>query len=393
MRQPGLYLDNNATTPVDPRVLEAMRPFLEEAVGNASSRSHPHGWRAEAAVEQARKQVAALLGAEPREIVFTSGATESDNLALKGVAGVRDGAFLASPAEHPAVHDTLEHLAARGRHVAWLETDGAGRVDPAAVGSALAQARDGDAFALVAVMLANNEIGTVQPVREIGRRCEEAGAWFFTDATQGVGKVSFDVRADHVHLAAVTGHKIHGPQGAGALYVRRRDPEVTLAPLFHGGGQERGIRPGTLNVPGIVGLGRACELCRLEREQDAAHARRLRGRLWERFSTELDDVVLNGATLNGGPEHRLPGNLHVSFRGVDSQSLMMAVPEVSVSAGAACASGRIEPSRTLRACGIGGARAAGAIRFGIGRFTTEDEVERAADRFVAAVRKLRGKRL
>lgn len=373
-----------------------MRPFLEDRYGNASSRTHAHGWQAEEAVEIARKQVAAMLHAEPREIIFTSGATESNNLALKGVAGVREGTLIASPMEHPAIHDTMEHLAATGRTVRWLPVDDLGQIDPGSVREELGKKpTDGDAcdapapappIALVSVMLANNEIGVIQPIREIGQLCEHAGAWLHTDATQGIGKIAFDVRADHVHLASITGHKIHGPQGAGALYVRRRDPEVTLAPLFHGGGQERGIRPGTLNVPGIVGLGMACELCRIEQHKDAAHALRLRGRLWERLTTELDDMV-----LNGHPEARLPGNLHVSFLGVDSQTLMMAVPDVSVSAGAACSSGRIEPSRTLRACRIGGARAAGAIRFGIGRFTTEDEIERAADLFVAAVKTLRTK--
>lgn len=380
MSQP-IYLDNHATTPVDPRVFEAMRPFLQESYGNASSRSHAFGWKAEEAVETARGQVAGLLGAEPREIVFTSGATESNNLALKGIADGREGHMVSSRIEHPAVIDSLEWMERRGIDVTWLPVGPTGRIDPADVAAALT-----DHTLLVSVMLANNEVGTIQPIREIGRLCETHGVLLHTDATQGVGKIPFDVSEDHVHLASLTAHKIYGPQGAGALYVRRRDPEVRLARQMHGGSQERGMRAGTLNVPGIVGLGMACELCRKEREEQAAHEGALRDRLREQLCAGLD-----GVTLNGDPEHRLPGNLHVSFAGVDSQTLMLAVPEVAVSAGSACSSGAVEPSRVLRALGINARRAAGAIRFGIGRFTTAEEIDNTAGLFVAAVKKLRGR--
>jgi len=367
-----IYLDNHATTPVDPRVLEAMLPYLRGKFGNAASRSHRFGWEAEEAVERARGQVARLIGADPREIVFTSGATEANGLALMGVVDERGGEdchIVSSPIEHPSVLDTLAFLSAtRGVRVTYLPVDARGLVRPEDVAAAIT-----DRTVLVTVMTANNEIGTIEPVREIGRVAEGRGVLFHTDATQGVGKVPFDVSADHVHLAALTAHKIYGPKGCGALYVRRKDPPVTLARQVHGGGQERGRRAGTLNVPGIVGLGLACELCRLEHDAEAERAAALRNRLQERLT-----AARPGLQVNGAPESRLPGSLHVSFPGIDSETLMLAVPEIAVSSGAACASGSIEPSPVLRAIGLSPEQAASSIRFGIGRFNTREEIEEAA---------------
>jgi len=375
-----IYLDNHATTPVDPRVLDAMLPYFVEEFGNASSSSHAYGWRADAAVEKARGQVATLIGADPREIVFTSGATESNNLALKGA--IPDGSHvIASPLEHPSVTDTLIFLQTRqtrGCTVTWLEVDAGGRVDPADVERAI-----GDDTALVTLMAANNEIGTIQPMAEIGRICADRGVRFHSDVTQAVGKIAVHPRESGIHLAALTAHKIYGPKGAGALYVSRKDPAIKLRNQLHGGGQERGIRPGTLNVPGIVGLGAACELCRLELDEEAACMARLRDRLEKRLTTELHGVIVNGS-------HRVPGNLHVTFVGVDAQLLMLAVPDIAVSAGSACASGAIEQSHVLSAIHMRREHAGSSIRFGLGRFTSEDHIETTADLFVAAVRKLRG---
>lgn len=371
-----IYLDNHATTPVDPRVLEAMLPYFRERFGNASSRSHRFGWEAEEAVERARGQVARLLGADPREVFFTSGASEANNIALKGAAA-RNGDkshIVASPIEHPSVRDTVEYLARQGCEVTWLPVDTEGRVRPEDVASAITPRTF-----LVTVMTANNEIGSIQPVREIGRIARERGLLFHSDATQGVGKIPFDVREDGVHLAAITAHKIFGPKGCGALYVRQG---VEIERQTHGGGQERGLRSGTLNVPGIVGLGAACEICRVEREEESARVSDLRDRL-ERALGAAD------ARLNGPRRDRLPNNLHVSFPGVDAESLMLAVPEVAVSSGSACASGSMELSPVLRAIGMRPDLARGAIRFGLGRFTTGDEVEEAARLFVAAATRLR----
>lgn len=375
----AIYLDHHATTPVDPRVLEAMLPYLKERFGNASSRSHRYGWEAEEAVERARRQVADLIGADPREIVFTSGATEANNLALLGAAA-RAGAgrrhLVVSPLEHPSVRETALHLHERGFEVAWLRVDAAGRVDPAEVERAIT-----DRTFLVSVMAANNEVGTVQPVDRIGAICRARGILFHTDASQAVAKVPF--RVDQVDLAVLTGHKIYGPKGCGALYVRRKNPSVELERQVHGGGQERGLRPGTLNVAGIVGLGMACEIGRMELEKDAAHDARLRDRLWNRLARGFDGLVVHGST-----QHRLPGNLHVAFPGLDSQSLMLAVPEVAVSSGSACASGSLEPSHVLQAMGVPPERARASVRFGVGRFNTEEEIDRAAELFLAAAKRL-----
>jgi cysteine desulfurase len=374
-----IYLDCHATTPVDPRVLEAMLPYFREKFGNASSRSHRYGWEADEAVERARGQVARLLGAEPREILFTSGASEANNLALKGAVArrrSRGNHIVASPVEHPSVRETVERLVALGCEATWLPVDAAGRVRPDDVAAAITPRT-----ILVTVMTANNEIGSVQPVREIGRIAAERDILFHTDATQGVGKVAFDVRKDGVHLAAITAHKIYGPKGCGALYVRQG---VDLERQTDGGGQERGLRPGTLNVPGIVGLGAACELYAAEREEEAARTAALRDRLRGRLAAAVEDLRVNG------PEReRLPGNLHVSFPGVDAESLMLAVPEVAVSSGSACASGSMEISPVLKAIGIRPDLARGSIRFGLGRFTTEAEVDEAAERFAAAALRLR----
>jgi len=372
-----IYLDNHATTPVDPRVLEAMLPYLKERFGNASSRSHRFGWEADEAVERARAQVARLLGADPREICFTSGASEANNLALKGAAGRRrEGTnhIVASPIEHPSVRETVEHLAKHGCEVTWLPVDPEGRVRPDDVSSAITPRTF-----LVTVMAANNEIGAVQPVREIGRIARERGVLFHTDATQGVGKLPFDVRTDGVHLAALTAHKIFGPKGCGALFVARG---VELERQTHGGGQERGLRAGTANVPGIVGLGAACELCEIEREEESARVARLRDRLEK--GLEAAEVRVNGPRRD-----RLPNNLHVSFPDVDAESLMLAVPEVAVSSGSACASGSMEISHVLKAIGMRPDVAKTSIRFGLGRFTTEAEVDEAARLFVAAAARLR----
>ncbi|MHC4930781.1 MAG: cysteine desulfurase family protein [Planctomycetota bacterium] len=378
----SIYLDNHATTPVDPRVLEAMLPYFREMFGNAASRSHRYGWEAEGAVDRGRRQVAAMLGADEREIVFTSGATESNNLALKSAAAARAGLgkhILVSPIEHHSVMETLEHLAHSGFEVEVLPVDAHGRVRVEDVAAAV-----NDRTILISVMLANNEVGTIQPLNEIGALAAERGIWLHSDVTQGVGKIPFNVRAAGIHLASLTAHKIYGPKGCGALYVSRKDPFIQLTRRIHGGGQERGMRAGTLNVPGIVGLGKACELCSAEQEEEATQAALLRDRLEHRLRAGLEEI-----RVNGDPDHRLPGNLHVAFPGVDSQSLMMAVPEVAVSSGAACTSGSIEPSHVLKAMGVPAEQAGSSIRFGIGRFNTAAEIEDAAERLIGAVRKLR----
>jgi len=381
-RAPPIYLDHNATTPVDPRVRDAMLPWLGERFGNAASRSHRFGWEAEEAVEQARARVAALLGADPREIVFTSGATESNNLALKGLAEAREGGgghVVSSPTEHPSVLDTLAWLQTRGVAVTLLPVDRHGRVSPGDVEAALRA----DTF-LVTLMAAQNEIGTLHPVREVGAVCARRGVLFHCDATQALGKVPFDAARDGVHLASLTAHKMYGPKGCGALYVRRRDPEVRLRIQMHGGGHERGLRSGTLNVPGIVGLGAAAELGAREREEEAARCRALRDALLARLRAALPDLA-----LNGHPTERLPGNLHVSIPGVESEALMLALPELAVSSGAACSSGSLEPSPTLRAIGLPPDLARCPVRFGIGRSTSAAEVERAAALVAEAAVRLR----
>ena len=383
MRSSLIYLDNNATTPLDPRVLAAMMPYLTEKFGNAASRSHRYGWDAEEAVEKARGQVAQLIGASDKEIVFTSGATESDNLAIKGTVEMlaeKGRHIITCQTEHKAVIDPCKYLESKGvADVTFLDPDRHGRVSAEQVRAALR-----DDTILITLMTANNEIGTIHPIAEIGAVAKEKGIWFHTDATQAIGKIPFDVEALKVDMASMSGHKIYGPKGVGALYVRRRNPRVRLAPVIHGGGHERGMRSGTLNVPGIVGLGEAARLCQVDREKDLARIKLLRDRLEARIRAALDHVE-----LNGDPEWRLPTTVNLSFAYVEGESLIMGVPDVAVSSGSACTSASLEPSYVLRALGVGDELAHSSIRFSLGRFTTEQDVDEAADEVIKTVRRLR----
>jgi cysteine desulfurase len=378
-----IYLDNNATSPLDPRVLDAMMPFLTEKYGNAASRSHQYGWDADEAVQKAREQVAALLGASPKEIIFTSGATESDNLAVKGAVEMladKGRHVITCATEHKAIIDTCKYLESKGvADITFLAPDKFGRVSAKQVEEAIR-----DDTILITLMAANNEIGSLHPIAEIGKLAREKGIWFHSDATQAVGKVPFDVNEMQVDMVSLSAHKIYGPKGVGALYVRRRSPRVRLTPTMHGGGHERGMRSGTLNVPGIVGLGEACQLCKDEFESEAARELVLRNRLEEKITSELDHVE-----LNGDPEFRLPGTVNLSFAYVEGESLIMGVPEVAVSSGSACTSASLEPSYVLRALGVGDELAHSSIRFSIGRFTTEDDVDRAAETIIKTVKRLR----
>jgi cysteine desulfurase len=426
-----IYMDNHATTPLDPRVLEAMMPYLKDDFGNAASRNHAFGWKAEAAVEVARKQVADLLGASDKEIVFTSGATESDNLAIKGVVEFyrsKGDHIVTLKTEHKAVLDTCKRLERQraekidelkllrlseltgatvnpedlpalsaqhnldadavllrwlqnvnaGARVTYLEVESDGRVSLEKLKAAIT-----DKTVLVSIMLANNEIGTVQPVKEIGALCRERGVLFHCDAVQGLGKVPFNVDDAKCDLVSISAHKMYGPKGVGALYVRRK-PRVRIAPLIDGGGHERGMRSGTLNVASIVGFGKAAELCRTELESEAARLLALRERLRKGLFEQLDHLVLNGSL-----EHRLPGNLNVSFAYVEGEGLMMAIKDVAVSSGSACTSASLEPSYVLRACGVEEDMAHSSIRFGIGRFNTEQEIDYVLRLMVEKVNKLR----
>jgi cysteine desulfurase len=377
-----IYMDYQATTPVDPRVVEAMLPYFTERYGNAASRSHRYGWEAEEAVEKARAQVAELIGASPKEIVFTSGSTESINLALKGVAEMysdKGKHVVTSQAEHKAVLDTCKHLEQLGYEVTYLQPDKSARISVESVAAALRPDT-----VLVALMWANNEVGTVNPIREIGALCHEKGVIFFSDATQAVGKIPVDVEADHVDLLCVSGHKLYGPKGVGALYVRRKGPRVRLVAQIDGGGHERGMRSGTLNVPSIVGLGKACEIARVDMPEESARTSALRDHLEKRLFSELDFVH-----LNGNREHRLPNNLNVSFAFVEGESLIMGISDVAVSSGSACTSASLEPSHVLRSMQVGEDLAHSSIRFGIGRTTTKEEVDYCAEHVIAAVRRLR----
>jgi cysteine desulfurase len=377
-----IYMDNNATTRTEPRVVEAMLPYFAEIYGNAASRSHVFGWKAEEAVEQARAQVASLLGASPKEIVFTSGATESNNLALKGVAGAyrRHGNHLVTTViEHHAVLDPSKRLERDGMRITCLPVDPHGRVSTGQVADALT-----DQTILVSIMAANNEIGTLQPLADIGKLCKQRGILFHTDAAQAVGKVPLDVQALGVDLLSISAHKLYGPKGVGALYVRRRDPHVRLEPLLDGGGHERGLRSGTLPVPLIVGFGKACALCQEEMVPEAERLTSLRERLRRELMDHLDE-----AFLNGHPTERLPGNLNLSFAHVDGEALMMAMRNVAVSSGSACTSASIEPSYVLRALGRSDDLARGSLRFGLGRFNTEAEVDFVIGDVVHNVNRLR----
>jgi cysteine desulfurase len=386
-----IYLDHHATTPLDPAVLEDMMPFLTDRFGNASSRQHAYGWAAEEAVEAAREQVARLVGARDRlgapcgkEIVFTSGATESINLALKGLveterlhAPIPRLHLVSTRVEHAATRDVLDALTRQGCEVTWLGVDAFGRVAPSDVEAALRP----DTLA-VSLLHASNEIGTIQPVAEIGALCRARGVVLHVDAAQSAGKIAVDVEAMRIDLLSLSAHKLYGPKGVGALYVRRRAPRVRLEPQLHGGGHERGVRSGTLNVPGIVGLGKACELAESLRAAEAERVAGLRDRLQDRLF-----MAIEGIHLNGHPTDRLPGNLHVSLEGVESQALLMGLKEVAASSGSACASDRLEPSHVLAA--IGRDTALASLRLGLGRGTTVAEVDRAAEIIIQEVERQR----
>ncbi len=377
-----IYMDNHATTPVDPRVLEAMMPYLTSVFGNAASRNHQFGWEAEEGVERGRDQVAKLIGATAKEIVFTSGATESDNLAIKGVAEMyreKGNHIITQVTEHKAVLDTCKRLEKYGYRVTYLPVQKDGLIDL----DDLKRAID-DKTILVTIMAANNEIGVLQPIREIGKICREKGVLFHTDAVQAVGKVPFDVNKDNIDLASISGHKIYGPKGVGALYVRRKNPRVQLAAQIDGGGHERGMRSGTLNVPGIVGLGAACEICMLDMPVESKKLQALRDRLRDKILNNLDEVFINGSW-----EHRLPQSLNISFAYVEGESLLMGINDIAVSSGSACTSATLEPSYVLKALGTGDDLAHSSIRFGIGRFNTEAEVDYIGDRVVETVKRLR----
>jgi cysteine desulfurase len=376
-------MDNHATTPVDPRVLSAMLPYFTETFGNAASRTHAYGWTAEAAVDDARDTIAQLIGAESgKEIVFTSGATESDNLAIKGVAEyyqAKGNHIITTTIEHKAVLDSCKRLEKQGFTVTYVNVGPDGLVDPKAIEAAIT-----DKTILVSVMLANNEVGTIQPIAEIGKITRARGILLHVDAVQGLGKTPFDVRAMNVDLASLTAHKIYGPKGVGALYVRRSKPRVRLSALMDGGGHERGNRSGTLNVPGIVGFAKACKILLEEGAAEAERIGALRDRLYKKITSELDAVVLNGSA-----EHRLPGNLNISFAFVEGEGLMMAIKDVAVSSGSACTSASLEPSYVLRSMGLEEDMAHSSIRFGLGRFNTEEEVDYVAELVIAKVKRLR----
>jgi cysteine desulfurase len=374
-----IYLDNHATTSVDPRVLEEMLPYFSEQFGNAASRNHSFGWTAEEAIKRARGRVASLLGASSDEIVFTSGATESDNLAIKGVAEAYRGKgnhIITATTEHKAVLDSCHHLEQSGFRVTYLPVQTDGLIDLAALESAL----DKEAI-LVTIMAANNETGTLQPIADIGQLCRERGVLFHTDVAQAAGKIPLNVNEQNIDLLSMSAHKLYGPKGVGCLYVRSG---VRLSPLIDGGGHERGMRSGTLNVPGIVGLGKACEICQQEMTQESARTAALRDRLRDKLLASLDGVAINGSF-----ERRLPGNLNVSFAGIEGQELLTALDGIAVSSGAACTSAHIEPSYVLKALGLSDESAQASLRFGIGRFNTEVEIDYVADRVIEAVSQIR----
>ena len=379
----AIYLDNNATTALDPRVLEAMMPYLTNRFGNAASKTHAFGWDAEDAVDLARSEIARLIGARPTEIVFTSGATESSNLAIKGVVERyrdRGDQVITFTTEHKATLDSCTQLEHDGKRVKVLPVRKSGLVDL----DALAAAID-DRTILVSIMLVNNEIGVIQPMAEIGALCRERGVLLHCDAAQAFGKIPIDVAAMGIHLLSVSAHKIYGPKGVGVLYVRGRDPKVELTEQVNGGGHEGGRRSGTLNVPGIVGLGEAARLARNEMDEEDGRIAALRDRLLEQIRAEIADI-----TVNGDVEHRISGNLNISFQRVESEGLLMAMPDLAVSSGSACNSTTVEPSYVLRAIGVDDDRALGAIRFGIGRFNTEEEIDRAARIVIDAVQAMSG---
>ncbi|WP_317890429.1 IscS subfamily cysteine desulfurase [Granulicella paludicola] len=377
-----IYMDNHATTPMDPRVLEAMMPYLTGIFGNAASRNHSFGWEAEQGVEKAREQIAKLIGASAKEIIFTSGATESNNLAIKGVAEMyreKGNHIITEMTEHKAVLDTCKKLEKQGFRVTYLPVQADGLIDI----EDLKLAMD-DQTILVSIMYANNEIGVIQPIQEIGKLCHEKGVLFHTDAVQAVGKIPVNVITDNIDILSLSGHKVYGPKGVGALYVRRRNPRVQISEQTNGGGHERGMRSGTLNVPGIVGLGAACEIAMNEMEAEAKREIELRDYLRAKLEKALDYTQ-----VNGNMEHHLPGNLNMSFVYVEGESLLMGINDIAVSSGSACTSATLEPSYVLKALGLGDDVAHSSIRFGLGRFNTKAEVDYVSDKIIDVVLHLR----
>nr|WP_276529398.1 IscS subfamily cysteine desulfurase [Hymenobacter busanensis] len=376
-----IYLDNNATTPMDPRVLEAMLPYFTDHFGNAASRNHPFGWQAEEAVDYAREQIAQLINCDPKEIIFTSGATESDNLAIKGVYEMyaqKGNHIITATTEHKAVLDTCKHLEKLGARVTYLQVNEEGLISLEELEAAMTPQT-----ILVTIMYGNNEIGVLQDIRAISAIAKKHGALFFTDATQAVGKVPVDVIADGIDLMAFSGHKMYGPKGIGALYVRRKNPRVKVTAQMDGGGHERGMRSGTLNVPGIVGLGKACELARTDMEADTARISAMRDRL------ERELLTLEESYVNGSREHRLPHVTNISFKYVEGEGLMMGVKDLAVSSGSACTSASLEPSYVLKALGLSDDLAHSSLRFGLSRFTTDEQIDYAIGHVKEAVTKLR----
>jgi cysteine desulfurase len=377
-----IYLDNHATTPVDPRVVEAMLPYFTEKFGNAASRNHEFGWKAEEAVENARGQISRLINATPKEIVFTSGATESTNLAIKGVAEMyreKGNHIITQVTEHKATLDTCKRLEKYGYEVTYLPVEKDGRVNLDDLRRAITPKT-----ILISIMYANNEIGVVQPIAEIGKIAKEKGVFFHVDGVQAVGKIPVDVQKDGIDLMSISGHKIYGPKGVGALYVRRKNPRVQLSAIIDGGGHERGMRSGTLNVTGIVGLGKACEICQNEMAAESAKLFKMRERLKESIMSRLDETFINGSMT-----HRLPHNINISFAYVEGESLLMGINDIAVSSGSACTSATLEPSYVLKALGVGEDLAHTSIRFGVGRFNTDEEIDYVADRVVETVTRLR----
>ncbi len=377
-----IYMDYHATTPMDPRVFEAMKPYFMDIFGNSASRNHSFGWQAEEAVEKARKQIADLIGANPKEIVFTSGATESNNLALKGVAEMyaeKGNHIITAATEHKAILDTCKRLEKHGIRVTYLPVQTNGLVDLEMLKDAIT-----DKTILVSIMYANNEIGVIQNMAEIGKIAKAKGVLVHSDATQAVGKVPVNVTKDNIDLMSLSGHKLYGPKGVGALYVRRKSPRVQITAQMDGGGHERGMRSGTLNVPGIVGLGEACAICQAEMPEESKRMAYLRDKLRNKLEAELDEVYINGTM-----EHRLPNNLNISFSYVEGESLLMGINDVAVSSGSACTSATLEPSYVLKALGAGDDQAHSSIRFGLGRFNTEEQVDYVAAKVIDVVKKLR----
>ncbi|NVO84753.1 IscS subfamily cysteine desulfurase [Hymenobacter terrestris] len=376
-----IYLDNNATTPLDPRVLEAMMPYLTEVFGNAASRNHPFGWAAEEAVDYARDQIAGLINCDPKEIIFTSGATESDNLAIKGIYEMyaqKGNHIITTTTEHKAVLDTCKHIEKIGGRVTYLPVNSEGLIDLAELEAAMTPQT-----ILVSIMYGNNETGTIQLIREIAAIAHKHGALFMTDGTQAVGKIPVDVQADGIDLMAFTAHKMYGPKGVGAMYVRRKNPRVKVTAQMDGGGHERGMRSGTLNVPGIVGLGKACELAKQEMAADAARLGAMRDRL------EKELLTLEESYVNGSVERRLPHVANISFKYVEGEGLMMGVKDLAVSSGSACTSASLEPSYVLKALGLSDDLAHSSLRFGLSRFTTDEQIDYAINHVKEAVTKLR----